>query len=543
MTIGSALSPWRRLYLALALLLLTCSVAVASVGGLQWQIGRITISLTRGWRLATLAFAVWLVGLVWDRTPRRKLIVLVPVAGMVLAASAESQPQRVGDSHEYVAMARGIAGLSGPARSEADVRASLADDWNERSPALTVVVPSLRGRDGRYDFPHFWLYPALAAPFVPLADALGLHVRWAFFAVNLALLLGAGAVLARRLDPPALLLLACGPILWWVDKAPAEMFTWALLTIAMCLFREAPWWALVALGAASAQNPPFALVMLLVLAWDLFVERRRTSRTWLGFAVGSAFACLVPLYYQWRLGIWSGISLGAIPHWPSRGEFTAVLLDPNIGIVPNVPWFLVVVAAGLWLGVSRRSEPRRSPDAWFALLVAVVLLASFSQAANVNSGATPNPSRYGLWLCALLVPAAGTVQASRGLIRVLTTFGLAWSLVMFHPHLGDHYLRPTPLAGWLWERWPAADDPLPEVFCERLGRQEGTQELPRATPGCSKVLLAAGPTGVTWPDGCPPGDVPDWCRVAGTLCYANRADSGWSFALAPRQAGFTYRLR
>jgi len=543
MTIDSAFPAWRRSYLALTLILVTASLVVARAGGVQWQFGPIAVSVTRGWRVAAVAFAVWLVGLIWDRPSRFRFIALVPLAGMLVAVSAASQPQRVGDSHEYVAMARGIACLSGPARPETDVRASLAADWNEHDPGLTVVVSSLRGRDGRYDFPHFWLYPALAAPFVPVADAIGLHVRWAFFAVNLVLLLGAVAVLAGRLQPPALLLLGCGPIIWWIDKAHTEVFTWSLLTVAICLFRQAPGWALVALGAASAQNPPFALVMLLALTWGVTVERRSTLATWAGFAGGLALACLVPLYYQWRLGVWSGISLGAIPHWPSRAEFTAVLLDPNIGIMPSAPVFLAVVAVALWVGVTQRSQRSRSSEGWFALLVALVLLTAFSQAGNVNSGGTPNPSRYGLWLCALLVPAAIALQPAQVLTRVLATFGLVWSLVMFHPHLGDHYLRPTPLAAWLWARWPAADNPLPEVFCERLAGEEGTQELPRATPGCTKVLLAAGPLGPRWPDDCAQTDVPARCAVPGRLCYANRAGGGWSFVEAPSQAGFRYRLR
>jgi hypothetical protein len=542
---ASAIPPmWRRAYLSLSTLLLCGSIAVSFTGGLQWQAGPFSVSITRGWRLATIAFAIWMVGAIWDRIERPKFLVLVPLAGMLVCAAAESEPQRVGDSHEYVAMARGLAEVGGPARPLPAIEASLKADWNEPAPGFPLVVPSLRGADGRYDFPHFWFYPALAAPFIPLTDALGLHVRWAFFAVNLALLLLAAAVLAGRFPAAGILLMACGPILWWVDKPHTEVFTWSLLTISMCSLGGAPWWALVALGAAATQNPPFAPVLLLTLAWIVLVNRRAARRVWAGFAAGAALAALAPIYSRWRLGMWSTLSVGAIPHRPSLSEYTAVLLDPNIGILPNAPVFLALLVAACVVAM-RRAEARRSfATAWYALLVSAVLLAAFSQAANFNSGGTPNPSRYGLWLTALFVPAAtAALQAPRALIRILATLGLAWSLVFFHPHLGDHYLRPTPLAAWLWEHVPGADNPLPEIFCERLSGREGVQDLPLATPGCSKALLAAGPSGTAWPAGCHGGGVPAWCAVQGALCYANAGGSGWGFAEVPKQAGFQHRLR
>jgi hypothetical protein len=49
-----------------------------------------------------------------------------------------------------------------------------------------------------------------------------------------------------------------------IDKAHTEVFTFALPTIAFALMRERPWWSMVAAGAASTQNPPIAILVLIV---------------------------------------------------------------------------------------------------------------------------------------------------------------------------------------------------------------------------------------------------------------------------------------
>jgi hypothetical protein len=42
----------------------------------------------------------------------------------------------------------------------------------------TLAPPGLVGADGRHDFPHFWFYPALAAPGVALALRSGVHPNY-----------------------------------------------------------------------------------------------------------------------------------------------------------------------------------------------------------------------------------------------------------------------------------------------------------------------------------------------------------------------------
>ena len=69
-----------------------------------------------------------------------------------------------------------------------------------------------------------------------------------------------------KLGTSATVLLACSPIVWWIDKAHVEVFNFALLGTALVLCRNAPRTALLLLGVLTAQNPGFALILVPVAA-------------------------------------------------------------------------------------------------------------------------------------------------------------------------------------------------------------------------------------------------------------------------------------
>jgi hypothetical protein len=166
-----------------------------------------------------------------------------------------------------------------------------------------------------------------------------------------------------------------------------------------------------------------------------------------------------------------------------------------------------------------------------------------SQAPNVNHGGTPGVSRHGLWLIPAAVPLMIEYDAAArwrtGVLLMVAAVSAVWCAIAFRPAMAENYQTPTRVASWLWNRWPALDDPLPEIFTERTVQLGDAHYLPTSTPGCEKVLLVAlGERAMRWPVSCPPAEVPEYCQVPGTLCYANRFDAGYQFAFAPRQAGF-----
>lgn len=474
-------------------------------------------------------------------------LVLLAGAAVVLACLAVRSPtRRIGDGPEYVAMALQLSHLERPSLSAPETASTLAY-FAEIEGGFGVFTESFRypqlvAADGRRDFPHFWLYPALAAPGVALAGGLDLHPNAGFVLANTALFLAALWIVSGTLGWPASVLLFVSPILWWIDKAHTEVFTFSLLSIALALLEAAPWWSLVAVAAASAQNTPIALALPPLAAAAIALRRDvwRDPRFRLGVVASAVLALLHPAYYWLRLGTAEPQTLvgGARLRMPGLLELGAFVWDPNVGILPNFPALPVSLLAALALLAVRRPRALTRPSLLLAAVLAALFAASFAQTTNFNSGGTPGPGRYGVWLIPLAIPVLREANRCGGrrwgaLLAALAVVSAVWALGVYAPERPERYRRPTRLAATLWERLPWLDNPLPEVFVERSTGYDITAAalIPAATPSCSKVLLVGG----RWPDHCRPAPIPARCAVPGAFCYANRrADGAYGFRTVTR---------
>jgi hypothetical protein len=258
----------------------------------------------------------------------------------------------------------------------------------------------------------------------------------------------------------------------------------------------------------------------------------RDRRFWLGLAAGVGLAALQPAYYLVRLGVPPPAS-PIDAHWVTAREYLTVLADPNLGLLPQVPFFTAAVAAGSVLLALR--SPRRLAGSGVAGAVACAAWLAFVAAAagNVNHGGTPGLSRPAACFLPLAIPlfqeidrVAGRRVAWMALPAVASAALGVW---MFHPARPEAADRPTRLASFLWTRHPSVDNPLPEVFVERL-RGLDDDRLPVATAGCEKILLPGrGANNSVWPIPCAPVTPPASCQEPGAVCYANRTKTGYAF--------------
>ena len=453
------------------------------------------------------------------------------VLGVLIATSRSVQ---VGDAGEYYAVAIALSRGGPPALSAAEIT-DLRARFAERGLSFPATYPQLL-QGGRQDVEHFWLYPALAAPLVWIADRVGAHPRWAFSLLNTACLLAASALVLARLGPRAACFLCVSPIVWWIDKAHVEVFVFSLLASAWALLDDRPWWSLALLGAAAAQVPalivPFCFCALAALRSTRSSGHRRVRTA---IAAGLVLASMHPLYYLYRFSVPTPLTLSMEWRRPAINELFAVLADPNIGMLSNAPAtsmaLAFAVSAIAWITPRRVRDPAILASACSAL----VLLVVFSQTTNMNHGGTRGMSRYALWLIPVSVPWLR--EAARAFdtwgnrcMTVLAAASCAWSLVEYHPARPEAAFTPTAIASRLWSDFPSLNDPPAEIFLERLSPIGGeTQVLPTATPTCSKLLMAGG----HWPVPCPPEPVPPMCAGDRRLCYANQTASGYSFAPVP----------
>ncbi len=458
---------------------------------------------------------------------RRATTFIVVFASVAFWLGASSTLRPTGDAGEYISMATNLANLQPPSLTASQLETFARRYAGDVSGRLTDS--KYRAVDSRQELPHFWFYPLLAAPFVRIAQEWDADPILGFTVLNTILLCAAGAILAARTSLAIAVLVLMGPILWWIDKAQVEAFTLAMLTLGIVFLVTAPWWSIVAFSAAATQNPPISVAMGGAIVAAFARQGLHDWRPWAATAAGLGLASLHPLYYDARLNLWSGLAFSVDRHWPSTREVLSVAIDPNLGILVHDPFLALAVAAGFvaWL----RRPHRLKVAEIVVLLSAAVFFFSFTQTFNVNSGGTPGPSRYGLWLLPLAIVVLRHA-APRPMIG-LAIASVVWTVVRFAPAIPEQYLRPTSLAAIIWDRWPTLDNPVAEVFAERVAQVEPAPAPPLSTRTCSKVLLVGNGSDARWPARCDTAEVPSFCRGVGALCYANRSSNGYRFAAAP----------
>ena len=420
-----------------------------------------------------------------------------------------------------------------------------------RRTAAGIGVPGFLPELPRWtldDLNHFWFYSMLAAPEVWMLEAVGLNPSYAFTLLNIGLLLVALWVASSRLSWPALMLLFLSPIIWWLDKAHTEIFTFSMLTIAMTLIVQRPWWAMVSAGLASTQNTPIAFLIPLI-ALTAIASRPTILRDWrlyLGAALAAALASLHPLYYELRLHVGSPEFLwgGLLNAWPGRARFFVILSDLNFGLIVWCP--LIVVATGcitaLLIALFDRRRMWMLPALASAFAAAIFML-SFAQFWHLNTGGTFGMHRYAVWLIPLAIPIFAEAQVNFGArlnsrLAPVAIVAPISSVIVAHPLYGENYLTPTWLAEKVWTTYPSLNNPLVDVFSYRVAHRDiGGAYEPIAVNNCAKILLVMGRpplnciaavSGILTTESLPPR-----CVQFGARCYANRTTSGYEIVDAP----------
>ena len=521
-----------------------CAALVWALGSFQLSVGPIEISMMNPLRIASQGLAVFLAREAFadSVTLRSRLRFVGLLAALLLGLTAGSVPRVVGDGPEYIGMAWNLARGEPPSMTSQQLR-EVEEVLPYRAGGYGLEDPDLKATDGRQDFYHSWAYSLVAAPFVRLALWIGCPVPPAFTVLNCLLVLLAAFLVLPRLGPAATLMILGGPILWWVDKAHGEVFTVALSLVAIALLPTRPGLSLASQGLVGLQNPTLGVGFLSGSLWLLGRRRLGEAGVLVGLGIGLALLLVSPAYYLWRIGDPSPLMWTVLRHWPSWQELTAVLFDANLGLLFASPPLFAAVLLALVVGLRTRALSGNLDTALLLAGTFVALLFALTQPANLNHGATRGVSRYALWLMPLAVPLLVLLhrsgRRSRFALASLAALSLILTLGDYQPFMSERSVKPTPIAQWLWRRWPAATNPLPEVFAERSAGFEGSGIVPAATPACEKALLLGdGTTKGLWPLWCRPVDVPDVCSVVGAFCYANKLPHGRAFALAPRQPAF-----
>lgn len=460
-----------------------------------------------------------------DIRPSRKLtlrpwLVALMAFAVFFAAVSNHPAINVGDGSEYYAMEIAWADTHRPYMAEPAWRQYdalvHADEITGLVPVDTLreSFPALRVGDTA-DFNHFWGYSLASAALLRISNSIGigLHPHGAFLLLH-SLLLAALVFFAMRwygragVTAIALLVIA-SPILWYANKVHTEWPTFCLSTLAVMAAMKQRWaFAGLALALTSTQNISFALpaafcsLLALVEAWK---QRRLPVResVWLFFSL--VVVLLHPGYYFLRYGVITPQLLagGASLHGDSFLASFNYLLDPDIGLLPNWPAGLILLAFSIAAFFSK--PPISAGSFKLGSFIAIYILAALyatSANQNINSGGTAGVARYGLWYLCVFFPAAlhatGLLTektaslASKSCLSGLLFGAAILNFINYRPSLGQSYTTPSPAARWVYGHFPRLYSPNQEIFFERnsgLGEVAAIRPSIVLGPDCHKLLL------------------------------------------------------
>ena len=417
------------------------------------------------------------------------------MSAVLIAWMAMRTPMALGDSGEYLLTLEAFANHGTP-----DVRAEdaitlgqAAARWPIRGSFGDVWKQTRASRSGRVYTWHFWAYSLAVLPMKLLLRAPGGNELAAPQIANALFLVAAAwfVFLAPWLDRGVAfwwsLLSVIGPPAWFCVWPHTEVFTFALVTVAVaCAMggRFIP--ATAALAIASTQNAPLA-PLAVVMALIAVTRSRRSGRR-IALAVAAVLPAFLPtVFYLMNFGRPS-IMLGesADFHSVSLTKAVSLLLDLNIGLLPYIPG--VVALAFVALAVAPGRE---------RLAVAACWAAFFAGALGASAGivwnfGTSGPSRYALWLSPFLIASAAQLARMRwGAATLAATLAVQAAVVVTRlPRWGeDDHDRHSYAATFVLKRWPARYNPHPDVFLDRSPAlfANGPRVF-RDGPDCRKAL-------------------------------------------------------
>ena len=391
-----------------------------------------------------------------------------------------------------------------------------------------------------YEPLHFWFLGLLTAPYYTLTQGIGLNFAdsYTFLFVTLWL---AMVMVAHRLNGASgaiasTVIVVFSPVLWFVNKAHTEFLTVCCLTLGVILIdRGFLLWTALVISIAATQNPALSPIVVLVLGCWLY------SRRWGPYSLTDILLCmatvfltvLAPGYYFARHGVISPLTAAGYSglEFVTLKRVVSLFIDPDIGLYPNWPLGLLLVLGGA-VALVRKDVialiVRKIQEKPFLFLSAgvFIVLMTLAQASqpNFNGGGTVHVSRYALWYIPLHYPlvlyglrrASLLSRAGVPLHRKIAAAMLAFLLIVaiyfnvtcFAPQRAEAFLEHSRFANLVYDHFPAAFDPTPEVFIARTGHtingvKRGTRQIDPGTefgegiwafgtPSCRKVYVLAG---------------------------------------------------
>ncbi len=448
------------------------------------------------------------------------------IASLVLLWMTFKQvPTREGDAYEYALILEALYRHFSPDIRLGDIdrlvslietlpnQSYAVEPLREMSAAMQagqseVLLGVFKTDGGQYFGYHFWFYSLLNLPVKAVLAILNLNELKAFQVTNALMMSATMGYLCRfsKLEVQTrnilLVFYLLGCSIFYLFWPHPEILTAGLVLVASCALCEKRFYlAILAASLSALQNPSslfFAAIIILAFALykrPVLLSRKPDRESLKVLILGSltsllAFVpyCFYYYYYQIpNLIVEKGFvdkSLIGLP------RLSSTLFDLNQGLLVGFPGILLGIASLLAYRLLRVARRQRGHlfnlSDWLLVAFFLVIGPTLGQT-NWNHGQSVL-SRYVVWSGMLLVTWLAynlSMLNSRGiskwwqtgLLAVVVLLQLPAHDLFFRNPQASQYLQLKPWTQWLIERLPAAYNPDPEIFAERVTGQEPFGEL------------------------------------------------------------------
>ena len=435
-------------------------------------------------------------------------VAFVAAAVLLLRYQADKQPRLNGDGWEYWYMAESFHRHGTPELLPSD-RAAVDREASRISDNLWIPPDHpyayMNTPEGRWFGVHFWSYALSSVPAKAYLEwtgesglgGLGLaNAAWFILAIGVTLF-GSSAPVGQRLA--LAVLAAAGPVLWYIAWTGAELFSWAMVLIAVVTYRDRRYaWSAAAAGLAATQNPPIILFGAVAVLAAMCERRWRVA----ALAIAGTAIGLIPYgFFQYHFGqpnLIAGDSYGARADYISWVRCWSQLTDFNQGLLPYAPFLVLGAVAG-----AIRMVYTRDFHGLLLLAGGVAVAVGTQVSRNWNSGCD-GLQRYLVWIIPFAAGVAVQGIGGRWRLWALAAAALVAHVAILYEFeradaLQGGYLEHTAVAKWVLTHCPEAYWVEPEVFVERVRHVDDWPRAPVDLPlgfarpdgTVSKMLLDA----------------------------------------------------
>ncbi len=407
---------------------------------------------------------------------------LIIISAIVFAIAVNKKPYIAGDGPEYYMMAESFVNHATLDMKEQDINSVEVKSHkfkNKRyygdSTNIGGYFKSLNGTKYSY---HFWAYSLLTVPAKHICNLLEIDDLQSFQLTNAILFILMIWLLYFRLKLPEgqknalILLLIFNPILYYLDWAHTEVFTYVFAVLALMSYINRSYkTSYVLMAIASWQNPPvifFSLLIFLVHSFQYFKQKSYKNIILEGLSLSLFLLPMIFYFYNYRVLNLIAANGGSSIHNISWDK----IWDLYFGLQHGMILFSAVILMTFFFVIIETFRQKKFTKTNIVLLLSIVSMSIVvTTAPNWNCG-MEFIIRYAVWIYAFIVYYVVLNMEDSLKLKIITIANTLFFLIIFLIYTNFSHVKFNELSKFVLNNAPSVYITTKDTFRENILHRE-----------------------------------------------------------------------